>query len=86
MAPYSTWETARKVLSKYAEPFFFIEISALAYSISIDERKEYEGLPEQLVMKWFIDPILEEARKESHELSSEITQFIQKAQKEFATV
>ena len=86
MAPYSTWETARKVLSKYAEPFFFIEISALAYSISIDERKEYEGLPEQLVMKWFINPILEEARKESHELSSEITQFIQKTQKEFVTV
>jgi hypothetical protein len=33
-------------------------------------------------MKWFIDPILEEARKESHDLSGEITQFVQKSQQE----
>jgi hypothetical protein len=80
MAPYDTWDTAARVLSEYAEPFFFIEIRSLAYSI--DERKEYEGLAEKLVMKWFIDPILEEARKESHQLSSEITQFIQRTQQE----
>ncbi len=79
--PVNTWDTAREVLSEYAEPFFFIEITALV--VSMDKRKEHEGLAEQLVMKWFIDPILEEARKESHELSSEINQFIQNAQQEF---
>jgi hypothetical protein len=89
-----TWITATDVLSEYAEPFFFIEINAIIpglgfpgvgdYDSIVDKRNEHKGLPEQLVMKWFIDPILEEARKESHELSSEISQFIQKAQGEFA--
>jgi hypothetical protein len=80
-----TCETATRVLSEYAEPFFFIELMCIIPSrvSTVDKRKEHEGLPEQLVMKWFIDPILEEARKESHELSSEINQFIQKAQGEF---
>jgi hypothetical protein len=33
-------------------------------------------------MKWFIKPILEEARRESYGLSNEIAQFIQKAKEE----
>jgi hypothetical protein len=65
------------MLSHYAQPFFWILHSNLNL-----KTESYKGLPEQLVMKWFIDPILEEARKESHQLSSEITQFVQKSQQE----
>jgi hypothetical protein len=72
---------ATNMLSHYAQPFFWV----MDYNLNL-EKGSYKGLPEQLVMKWFIDPILEEARKESHQLSSEITQFIEKAQKEFVTV
>jgi hypothetical protein len=72
-----TIDIATKMLSHYARPFFWI----LNFNLNL-EKGSYEGLREQLVMKWFIDPILEEARRESHELSREITQFTQKAQKE----
>ena len=70
---------ATNMLSRYATSFFWI----LHSNLRTDE-VSHKGLPEQLVMKWFIDPILEEARKESHELSGELTQFVQK--EEFATV
>jgi hypothetical protein len=87
-----TLETAKVVLSEYAEPFFFIEMPVIIpiptldnWVSTIEKRKEHEGLAEKLVMKWFIDPILEEARKESYELSSEITKFIEKAQQEMIT-
>jgi hypothetical protein len=70
-------EIATNMLSHYAQPFFWIMQSNLNL-----KTESYKGLPEQLVMKWFIDPILEEARKESYELSSEITQFVQKSQQE----
>lgn len=72
-----TVNIATKMLSHYAQPFFWIVDRNLDL-----EKGFYEGHLEQLVMKWFIDPILEEARRESHELSSEINQFTQKAQKE----
>jgi hypothetical protein len=68
---------ARNMLSHYAQPFFWI----MDYNLNL-EKGFYKGLPEQLVMKWFIDPILEEACKESHQLSSEITQFVQKSQQD----
>lgn len=70
-------EIATNMLSHYAEPFFWI----MHYNLNTD-KLYHKGLPEQLVMKWFIDPILEEARKESHELSGELTQFVQKSQEE----
>jgi hypothetical protein len=74
---YHITEIATNMLSYYAQPFFWIMQSNLNL-----KTESYKGLPEQLVMKWFIDPILEEARKESHQLSSEITQFVQKSQQE----
>jgi hypothetical protein len=87
--PSVTWITAERMLSEYAKPFFFVAEQALipmnsynAFAAVEEKRQEHKGLPEKLVMKWFIDPILEEARKESHQLSSEITQFIQRTQQE----
>lgn len=72
---------ASAMLSQCAEPFFWITDYNLGVG-NIDMKEIYKGLPEKLVMKWFIDPILEEALKESHELSTEINQFIQKAREE----
>jgi hypothetical protein len=74
----STCTIAIDMLSKYVEPFFWVT----TFNLDLEDIETYKGLAEKLVMKWFIDPILEEARKESYELSNEITQFIQKAQKE----
>jgi hypothetical protein len=77
---YDIPEIATNMLSHYARPFFWIVRSNLYL-----EKEPHKGLPEQLVMKWFIEPILEEALKESHELSGEITKFIEKAQQEMIT-
>ena len=63
------------MLSSYAEPFFWITSANLKVPESL-------GLAEEMVMKWFIKPILDEARRESYELSTEISQFIQKAKEE----
>lgn len=63
------------MLSSYAEPFFWITSANLNVPESL-------RLAEELVMKWFIKPILEEARRESYELSTKISQFIQKAKEE----
>lgn len=75
---------AQTMLSRYAEPFFWIADYNLGFENEYI-KEIYKGLAERLVMKWFIDPILEEARKESHELSCEITQFIQKVREETKT-
>jgi hypothetical protein len=75
--PSDILEISTNMLSHYAQPFFWIMHSNLNAN-----REAHKGLPEQLVMKWFIDPILGEARKESHDLSGEITQFVQKSQQE----
>jgi hypothetical protein len=77
---HNNLEIATNMLSHYARPFFWIMHSNLNL-----KEESHKGLPEKLVMKWFIDPILEEARKESYELSSEITKFIEKAQQEMIT-
>ena len=71
----------REMLSKFVSPFFWVSLDYLTdYR---DKREElYKGLPEQLVMKYLIDPVLEEASKESYELSSELNEFIQKAKQE----
>ena len=69
------------MLSDYVEPFFWITTGNLVDSW-VKEVDIHEGLAEQLVMKWFIKPILEEARRESYELSNEIAQFIQKTKEE----
>jgi hypothetical protein len=73
-------EIATNMLSHYAQPFFWI----ISHNLYL-KKESHKGLPEQLVMKWFIEPILEEALKESHELSGEITKFIEKAQQEMVT-
>jgi len=86
--PNNIQSIAANMLSRHVEPFFWV--TALNLKLSGVNRRYYneshKGVAEQLVMKWFIDPILEEARKESYELSSEITQFIQKAREEVAVV
>jgi hypothetical protein len=69
---------AENMLSHYVKPFFWVTDG----NLDIEDNVGFNGLAEQLVMKWFIDPILEEARRESYELSNEITQFIQKAKEE----
>ena len=71
----STSDIAQDMLSIYAKPFFW----ATGEFLNVPESL---GLPEELVMKWFIKPILDEARRESYELSTEISQFIQKAKEE----
>jgi len=63
------------MLSIYAKPFFWVTNLELGVHDSL-------RLAEDLVMKWFIKPILEEARRESYELSNKISQFIQKAKEE----
>jgi hypothetical protein len=72
----NTFTVAKDMLSHYVTPFFWITNFTLGVPVT------HKGLAEQLVMKWFIKPILEEARRESYELSNEITQFIQKAKEE----
>jgi len=71
----STLITAQDMLSSYVKPFFWVTNLELGVYDSL-------RLAEDLVMKWFIKPILEEARRESYELSNEIAQFIQKAKEE----
>ena len=71
----NTIDVAVDMLSVYVEPFFWITNLELGVHDSL-------RLAEDLVMKWFIKPILEEARRESYELSNEIAQFIQKAKGE----
>ena len=71
----NTSTIAQDMLSSYAEPFFYITNSNFRVP-------ESSRLAEELVMKWFIKPILEEARRESYELSTKISQFIQKAKEE----
>jgi hypothetical protein len=81
---------AENMLSHYVKPFFWVTDDNLGIgdnwvtddNLGIGDNVGFNGLAEQLVMKWFIDPILEEARRESYELSNEITQFIQKAKEE----
>jgi hypothetical protein len=78
-------DVAVDMLSVYAKPFFWITTANLCNWGSNSFVKEFfihKGLAEQLVMKWFIKPILEEARRESYELSNEIAQFIQKVKGE----
>jgi hypothetical protein len=70
-----TLTTAQDMLSYHVRPFFWITNAELG----VDESS---GIAEELVMKWFIKPILEEARRESYELSNKISQFIQKAKEE----
>jgi hypothetical protein len=77
---FDTVSIATKMLSFYVSPFFTVIDDNLIPTYG--NNVKYKGLAEELVMKWFIDPILEEARKESYELSNEITQFIQKAKEE----
>jgi hypothetical protein len=72
----NTITVAKDMLSHYVIPFFWITNSTLGVV------SRYKGLAEELVMKWFIKPILEEARRESYELSNKISQFIQKAKEE----
>lgn len=72
---------AKDMLSFYAEPFFWITNDNLLNWDS-GMTRIYPGLAEEMVMKWFIKPILEEARRESYELSTKISQFIQKAKEE----
>jgi hypothetical protein len=74
---YDILEIATNMLSRYAQPFFWI----IPYNLHL-KKESHKGLPEQLVMKWFIEPILEEALKESHELSGEIARFMQETQQE----
>ena len=71
----STLDIAVDMLSSYVKPFFWITNVEL-------EVDESSGIAEELVMKWFIKPILDEARRESYELSNKISQFIQKAKEE----
>jgi len=75
----NTIDVAVDMLSVYVKPFFWITTGNLYNSAEVIP---LEGLAEQLVMKWFIKPILEEARRESYELSNEIAQFIQKTKEE----
>jgi hypothetical protein len=89
---FNALETAVDMLSVHAKPFFYLTDTNLSpdvfdsgswrWDTQEEHLETYKGLAEKLVMKWFIDPILEEARKESYELSSEITKFIEKAQQE----
>jgi hypothetical protein len=75
----------RMMLSKFVSPFFWVSrynLIPLAYHHNSELHQQHEGLPEQLVMKYLIDPVLEEARRESYELSSELNEFIQKAKQE----
>jgi hypothetical protein len=46
----------------------------------------HQGLAERLVMKWFIDPILEEARKDSYVLSTEFTKFLEDTREKVSPV
>ncbi len=64
---------ARSALSIYSEPFFWVTRSNLFSPL--------QGLAERLVMKWFIDPILEEAREDSYVLSTEFTKFLEETRK-----
>ena len=90
----NTIDVAVDMLSNYVKPFFWITNANLfgacsgapQYVLQYHRLKGiHGGLAEQLVMKWFIKPILEEARRESYELSNEIAQFNQKA-KELTTI
>jgi hypothetical protein len=71
---------AEDMLSIYAEPFFWVTDDHLLRGTEV--MFTFPGLPEEMVMKWFIKPILDEARRESYELSTKISQFIQKAKEE----
>jgi hypothetical protein len=80
-----TSKTATDVLSRNVESFFYVTQSNLFFTrkeYNFDVMGQYEGIAEQLVMKYFIDPVLEEAKKESYELSTELQQFIKKAQED----
>lgn len=75
-------EIAEDMLSVYAKPFFWVTDYNMVNFENSNSYITFTGLAEEMVMKWFIKPILEEARRESYELSNEISQFIQKAKKE----
>lgn len=86
----NTRNIAIGMLSVYAEPFFWVTTENLfpeyCFCDWVQEIQQHEGLAERLVMKYFIDPILEEASKESYELSSEVTHFIERAQKDLELI
>ncbi len=77
-----TLNIAEDMLSIYAKPFFWVTADNLANFRNSYSYITFPGLAEEMVMKWFIKPILEEARRESYELSTKISQFIQKAKAE----
>jgi hypothetical protein len=69
-----------RMLSEFVSPFFWVSLDNLISGYEF--HKDHEGLAEELVIKYLIDPVLEEARRESYELSSELNEFIQKAKQE----
>jgi hypothetical protein len=64
-------EIAGLILSNYVIPFFY-----LTYS------NHPEFTAEELVMQFFVDPILAEAERESYELTQEVKEFISRAKEE----
>jgi hypothetical protein len=89
---HDTFNVARTMLSSNLTPFLFVTTHSLFneyggfYGYSLHPRlpdsflQRYKGIAEQLVMKYLIDPVLEEAKKESYELSTELQEFIKKTQ------
>jgi len=75
---YTTPDIAKYMLSDAMYPFFLLNSRNLGCIP--------EGMAETLVMEELIDPILEMAKEQSKELSAEVQQFIQKAQKETCSV
>jgi hypothetical protein len=75
---YTTPDIAKYMLSDAIYPFFLLNFSNLG--------NIPEGMAETLVMEELIDPILEMAKEQRKELSAEVQQFIQKAQKETCSV
>jgi hypothetical protein len=63
------------LLSEYVKPFFHItnRITYQGNDIS------HHNTAEELVTKYLINPVLEEAKRESYELTTEVQQFIERA-------
>ncbi|QGT54487.1 hypothetical protein b3_0245 [Synechococcus phage B3] len=63
------------LLSEYVKPFFYITNRTMWK----DNQLVLNNTAEELVTKYLINPVLEEAKRESHELTTEVQQFIERA-------
>jgi hypothetical protein len=63
------------LLSQYVKPFFHITNR----NIWQDNQLALNNTAEELVTKYLINPVLEEAKRESYELTTEVQQFIERA-------